>query len=62
MANNLEDQFGRPKIGTIESLYWIMGYFAAGYKESSDSCPFKSTMNSYEYWQKGHKARTVEKK
>lgn len=54
---NLEDEFGRPKVGEPVALYWVMGYFAAGRGAKSEDCPFKSSLDSYVYWQRGHRAK-----
>ena len=70
MPKSLDDQFGRPPVKdvtrseggtTIEAMYWLLGYISASKQEKSEDCPFKTGLKSYEYWQRGYKAKMENK-
>jgi hypothetical protein len=49
----------RPKVGSIGSLYWVLGYWHAA--EGKNVNPFKPEMTSYNWWQQGHDAYSPNK-
>jgi hypothetical protein len=48
----------RPKVGSVESLYWVMGYVSAaqGCNVNPFRNPHRPELKSQEWWQQGHDA------
>jgi hypothetical protein len=61
-AKNLDDQFGRPPVNSIESLYWVMGYMVASRGDKMEDWFNDTSKNSTIYFQRGYRARRDEMK